>query len=145
MCDHFKVDWFWSSRECRRKQKVQRWMVDFGRNLATCWFCIDSCPSYSADRKLVYVFHYLEHIYLQISKFLYKFRYLLSYSSFLPSFDYDWIFKDLINAAVLEKCKKGVLVINNSRGGIVNEKDLLEALENGRCGGTVIDSFVKVG
>ncbi len=31
--------------------------------------------------------------------------------------------------------KKGALLVNNARGGIVNEKDLVEALESGQLGG----------
>lgn len=37
----------------------------------------------------------------------------------------------LINRIVLEKFKRGSYLINTSRGGLVNEKDVLWALENG--------------
>ena len=37
--------------------------------------------------------------------------------------------------------KKDACVINTSRGGIVNENDLAEALRNGRIGGAGIDVF----
>lgn len=46
---------------------------------------------------------------------------------------------DLICAATLAKCKKGVKVINVARGGIINEADLLSSLESGQCGGAAID------
>lgn len=51
--------------------------------------------------------------------------------------------KDLIGKASLQKCKKGVKVVNVARGGIVNEDDLLAALESGHCGGAGLDVFVE--
>lgn len=48
---------------------------------------------------------------------------------------------DLINAAVLNKCKKGVRIVNVARGGIIHESDLLEALKSGQCGGAGIDVY----
>lgn len=49
--------------------------------------------------------------------------------------------RNLINAAVLNKCPKGVRVINVARGGIVSESDLLAAIKSGQCGGAGIDVF----
>ena len=40
--------------------------------------------------------------------------------------------KDIICAANIAKMKDGVIIINNSRGGLVVEKDLREALDNGK-------------
>ena len=37
-----------------------------------------------------------------------------------------------IDAAALAKMKKGVRIINCARGGIINEKDLVEALKTGK-------------
>ncbi|KAK8780954.1 hypothetical protein V5799_017704 [Amblyomma americanum] len=51
--------------------------------------------------------------------------------------------KDLIGKASLQKCKKGVRIINVARGGIVNEDDLLAALESGQCGGAGLDVFIE--
>uniref|UniRef100_A0A147BVF8 D-3-phosphoglycerate dehydrogenase n=1 Tax=Ixodes ricinus TaxID=34613 RepID=A0A147BVF8_IXORI len=51
--------------------------------------------------------------------------------------------KDLIGKASLQKCKKGVKIINVARGGIVNEDDLLAALESGHCGGAGLDVFLE--
>lgn len=48
---------------------------------------------------------------------------------------------DLISTKSLNKCKKGVKIINVARGGIINESDLLDALESGQCGGAAIDVY----
>jgi D-3-phosphoglycerate dehydrogenase len=37
--------------------------------------------------------------------------------------------------------KSDVILINTARGGIINEKDLLEALNDGRLGGVSLDVF----
>ena len=42
--------------------------------------------------------------------------------------------ENLINLSVLKKCKKDVKIINCARGGIVNENDLLTALNEGVIG-----------
>jgi len=47
----------------------------------------------------------------------------------------------LINADTLRKCKKGVRIINCARGGIIDEKALLEALESGHVGGASLDVY----
>lgn len=49
--------------------------------------------------------------------------------------------RNLINTESLGKCKRGVKVVNVARGGIINEADLLTALESGQCGGAAIDVF----
>src|SRR3989338_728098 len=51
--------------------------------------------------------------------------------------------RDLVNAALFKKMKKGVFVINCARGGIVNEKDLEEAIRSGIVAGAALDVFVK--
>lgn len=54
------------------------------------------------------------------------------------------LYLDLINSDVFSKCPKGVKIINCARGGIVNEDDLLAALESGECGGAGLDVFMEV-
>jgi len=45
----------------------------------------------------------------------------------------DWQF--------INRCKDKVIIINTSRGKVVNTKDLVEALERGRVGGACLDVF----
>lgn len=49
--------------------------------------------------------------------------------------------KNLIDAQAFAKMKDGVFLINCARGGIVNEKDLYDALVSGKVAGAAIDVF----
>jgi D-3-phosphoglycerate dehydrogenase len=49
---------------------------------------------------------------------------------------------DLFNKETMAKMKKGAMLINCARGGIVNEDDLYEVLESGHLGGAALDVFV---
>lgn len=49
--------------------------------------------------------------------------------------------RNLISKESLAKSKRGVKVINVARGGIINEADLLEALQSGQCGGAAVDVY----
>ncbi|MGD2081018.1 MAG: phosphoglycerate dehydrogenase [Nitrospirota bacterium] len=51
--------------------------------------------------------------------------------------------RNLVNKKTIKLMKDGVRIINCSRGGIVNEKDLFEALESGKVGGAALDVFEK--
>ncbi|MCO5143725.1 MAG: hydroxyacid dehydrogenase [Oligoflexia bacterium] len=51
--------------------------------------------------------------------------------------------KNSIGKTQFDKLKDGSYFINCSRGGIVNEKDLLEALNNGKLSGAGLDVFEK--
>ena len=48
---------------------------------------------------------------------------------------------NLICAATLAKCKRGVRIVNVARGGVVSEADLLEALNEGKVAGAALDVF----
>lgn len=49
--------------------------------------------------------------------------------------------KNLIDGKAIAKMKHTALIINCARGGIVNEADLLKALESGRIKGAALDVF----
>lgn len=49
----------------------------------------------------------------------------------------------LINADLLKKIKKGAIIVNASRGGIIDESAAYEALKNGTLGGLGLDAFEK--
>ena len=47
--------------------------------------------------------------------------------------------KDMFNAESIANMKEGAVVLNMARGGIVNEKDMYEALKAGKIGGYAAD------
>jgi D-3-phosphoglycerate dehydrogenase len=47
----------------------------------------------------------------------------------------------LLNAQALAACKRGVIVVNTARGGLIDEAALLAALESGQVGSAGLDSF----
>ena len=49
--------------------------------------------------------------------------------------------RDMIDAAALAKTKRGVLLVNCARGGLVVEADLKAALESGQVAGAALDVF----
>lgn len=49
--------------------------------------------------------------------------------------------KQLINKEILKKMKNTALFINTARGGIVNERDLIDSLKNGDIAGACLDVF----
>ncbi len=49
--------------------------------------------------------------------------------------------RKLVNARTLALMKKGVLIVNCARGGIVDEKALAEAMASGHVGGAALDVF----
>lgn len=49
--------------------------------------------------------------------------------------------RNIIDAAALKKCKKGVRIVNCARGGLIVEKDLKEALDSGQVAGAALDVF----
>ncbi|MEA2102323.1 MAG: phosphoglycerate dehydrogenase [Thermodesulfobacteriota bacterium] len=51
--------------------------------------------------------------------------------------------KGLVGAEAFEKMKTGVMVLNCARGGIIDEKALLDALDSGKVAGAAIDVYTK--
>ncbi len=51
--------------------------------------------------------------------------------------------RNLISAETLKKCKDGVKLINCARGGIINEEDLVKALDSGKVSGAAFDVYVN--
>jgi len=49
--------------------------------------------------------------------------------------------KGMLNAAAFAKMKKGVRVLNCARGGIINEKDLYDAVKSGQVAGAALDVY----
>nr|WP_315239409.1 NAD(P)-dependent oxidoreductase [uncultured Albidiferax sp.] len=47
----------------------------------------------------------------------------------------------LLNAATLAQCKRGVIMVNTARGGLVDEAALLEAVRSGQVASAGLDSF----
>jgi D-3-phosphoglycerate dehydrogenase len=49
----------------------------------------------------------------------------------------------LLGRAAFAKMRRGVLIVNAARGGIIDEQALLEALDSGQVGGAALDVFEK--
>ncbi len=73
---------------------------------------------------------------------------LVSFDDLLKSSDFISVHtpmtketRGIINATAFAKMKKGVFIINCARGGIISEKDLLDALNSGQVAGAALDVF----
>lgn len=51
--------------------------------------------------------------------------------------------RNMINSEAIEKMKQGVILVNTSRGGLIDEQAAYEALKSGRLGGLGLDAFEK--
>lgn len=49
----------------------------------------------------------------------------------------------MLNKDTWKLCKQGVRVINAARGGIIDETDLIDALESGQCAGAALDVYTS--
>lgn len=48
---------------------------------------------------------------------------------------------NLLNERTLAACRKGVLIVNTARGGLIDERALLAAVQSGQVGSAGLDSF----
>lgn len=53
--------------------------------------------------------------------------------------------KYLINQSTIEKMKKGVIILNTSRGGLIHAKDLLKGIKSRQIGAACIDVYEEEG
>lgn len=51
--------------------------------------------------------------------------------------------RHMLNTSVFERCKRGVIVINTARGGLIDEDALAKAVREGQVGSAGIDSFAE--
>ena len=51
--------------------------------------------------------------------------------------------KGLLSKPTFELCKDGLCVVNVARGGIIDESDLIDALDSGKVAGAALDVFVN--
>lgn len=49
--------------------------------------------------------------------------------------------RQLINAEILARCKRGVIIVNTARGGLIDEAALLGAVQSGQVHSAGLDSF----
>ena len=49
--------------------------------------------------------------------------------------------RQLINADILARCKRGVIIVNTARGGLIDEAALLGAVQSGQVHSAGLDSF----
>ncbi|CAD5235100.1 unnamed protein product [Bursaphelenchus xylophilus] len=52
---------------------------------------------------------------------------------------------NLVNASTLARCKSNVKFVNVSKSELINESDLIDALNSGRCAGAALDTFNEDG
>jgi D-3-phosphoglycerate dehydrogenase / 2-oxoglutarate reductase len=51
--------------------------------------------------------------------------------------------RSILNKDTFAKCRDGVYVVNAARGGVVDERDLIGALDSGKCAGAALDVYTS--
>jgi len=51
--------------------------------------------------------------------------------------------RGMLNEETFKLCREGVMVINASRGGVVDEEAIIPALDSGQCGGIALDVYTS--
>jgi len=51
--------------------------------------------------------------------------------------------RSILNKDTFGKCKDGVYVVNAARGGVIDEVDLIDALDSGKCAGAALDVYTS--
>jgi len=51
--------------------------------------------------------------------------------------------RSILNKDTFAKCRDGVFVVNAARGGVVDEQDLIGALDSGKCAGAALDVYTS--
>lgn len=49
--------------------------------------------------------------------------------------------RNMVNAQTLQSCKRGVILVNTARGGLIDEAALLQAVRSGQVASAGLDSF----
>ena len=94
--------------------------------------------SFIAEKELEITFYNQQSISFKIQKS--KFEEILKYSDVI-SIHIPKQKKPIFNKSEFKKMKKGSLIINTSRGGIINEADLIDALNNRDIKCAALDVF----
>jgi D-lactate dehydrogenase len=75
----------------------------------------------------------LGFVYLPLDKLLRRAQIISLHATLTPA---SW---HMFNAEVFARCRRGVLLVNTARGGLVDTEALLEALDQGLVGGVALD------
>lgn len=51
--------------------------------------------------------------------------------------------RSILNKDTFARCRDGVYVVNAARGGVVDEEDLIDALDSGKCAGAALDVYTS--
>jgi D-3-phosphoglycerate dehydrogenase len=93
------------------------------------------------ERKIEINILNLNNVALTVSLKIVSFDYLLANSDFISIHAPFSGGKSILGTEQFAKMKDGVFLINTSRGGVIGEQDLLDALNKGKIAGVGLDVF----